>query len=654
MNNTSNPAMMAPDFTTPFEHIALAFSGGGFRAASFSLGVLAYLDHVHFNDHTQDGKDTKLLHKVRYLSSASGGTIATSVYALYNAEGKPFGAYYKKLLEALQNDTLLDNTLRILSTSKEWEARPVKTRNLINSFAMAYDKYLFDGKTVDAIRWQEGRTVHTHLEEVCFNTTEFFRGLLFRQQVKLKPDPKPDKGFLYGNFVVNLKHETAASLKLADLLASSSCFPAGFEPIVFPDDFTHGGKGNDKQMAARLLADLSVQLQEGSIEELYRLYGAEETEKILAKATRPINQDTFRDAKLSKDFKMGMMDGGITDNQGLESMMRADERRQNGWTSFNPFDLMLVNDVGSHFMEPYAVPKARKKSFFNLLTLNKVYIISILLFLIGAGALIYGFARHGTRVYIAAGGMLTALTFAFFVITQWLRRKIKSTDNTGADFNLRKTFSHSIVHKLIHFLNSTPLRVFAQMLSTRMSSMLILNNDVFLKRIRQLLYSNFYDTPQWTNRGKANHVYDLAYSNDLNRARQGGRAKGPVPSMPVQKVAESAFRMGTTLWFGPDDVQKLFKAACLVATGQFTTCYNLLEYIYRLRENPVYATLDDDYKQRISVITQQLEADYAKFREDPFFLYNQLGRDSGVSNFRAVSHTDIPFPANFMGIKNDK
>src|ERR1700743_3675644 len=47
-----NTHTATPPFTMPFEHIALAFSGGGFRAASFSLGVLAYLDRVKFDDHT--------------------------------------------------------------------------------------------------------------------------------------------------------------------------------------------------------------------------------------------------------------------------------------------------------------------------------------------------------------------------------------------------------------------------------------------------------------------------------------------------------------------------------------------------------------------------------------------------------------------------
>src|SRR3954463_15330173 len=84
---------------TPFGNIALAFSGGGFRAASFSLGVLSYFDKVVFDE-------ASLLQHVTYISSASGGTIANAMYAVNSAEGKDFGEFYKKLFENVQGERL--------------------------------------------------------------------------------------------------------------------------------------------------------------------------------------------------------------------------------------------------------------------------------------------------------------------------------------------------------------------------------------------------------------------------------------------------------------------------------------------------------------------------------------------------------------------
>lgn len=52
------------------ENIALAFSGGGFRAACFSLGTLSYLDHLRY-------KDKPVLEDVKYISSTSGEVLPT-------------------------------------------------------------------------------------------------------------------------------------------------------------------------------------------------------------------------------------------------------------------------------------------------------------------------------------------------------------------------------------------------------------------------------------------------------------------------------------------------------------------------------------------------------------------------------------------------
>src|ERR1700733_9980552 len=78
----------------PFENIALAFSGGGFRAASFGMGVISYLYKVEFNSDDDPLKGNVLLNQVTYMSSASGGTIPTTLYSLYNAQGKTFKDFY--------------------------------------------------------------------------------------------------------------------------------------------------------------------------------------------------------------------------------------------------------------------------------------------------------------------------------------------------------------------------------------------------------------------------------------------------------------------------------------------------------------------------------------------------------------------------------
>lgn len=54
--------------------IGVAISGGGYRATSFGLGTLSYLNHLKFDNQP-------LLKKVVALSTVSGGSITGITYA---------------------------------------------------------------------------------------------------------------------------------------------------------------------------------------------------------------------------------------------------------------------------------------------------------------------------------------------------------------------------------------------------------------------------------------------------------------------------------------------------------------------------------------------------------------------------------------------
>lgn len=64
--NDANP------LTTPLENIALTFSGGGFRAAAFSLGTLSYLHNLKI---VMTGMELSLLDNVSYIASTSGAVL---------------------------------------------------------------------------------------------------------------------------------------------------------------------------------------------------------------------------------------------------------------------------------------------------------------------------------------------------------------------------------------------------------------------------------------------------------------------------------------------------------------------------------------------------------------------------------------------------
>ena len=639
------------ELTTPFENIALGFSGGGFRAASFSLGAISYLHQLTFSDHVH-GAEVPLLSKVKYLSSASGGTIVTLLFSLYNKENKSFDEpgkqleetgfkeFYTKVFHALETDKLLTEVLNTLNDDSKW--KDGKRRNFINAFAKTYDEYLFNGKTIGDLKRADSQ-----LEEICFNTTEFYRGILFRQTVhpKVEVDIQNDQ-FLFGNFVLNLDHEAAQKLKLSDVLAASSCFPGGFEPIVFPNDFLYPGIGYS---AEDLVRHLNIHLQTGGMDELKFLFGELTEEELNANRKILLADKPDRSKLVFKTIpKIGFMDGGITDNLGLDSMMKANQRKA------EPFDLMMTNDVGTTFMDPYKVVD-ESTGFMGQFTIMQYLVLAGITLLTGIALLVAGSCTWPLWcIYatIIAGTLLTTVSVFVLGTLLYLYLGVHGLLGASSGLNLEKNFPASIIDKLLHNFSKTRINVILLMIKSRVTSLLILNTDVFLKRVRQLLYEEFFDSGKWKHRVKGNRVYDLAMSNKIHR----GSASKLEPDADVQKVAEIAFNMATTLWFDKKDCEETHSQACLIACGQFTTCYNLLLYIERLKapDSGVYNNLNPDYKSRLDQLEKTLLENYKKFNSDPFYLYNALGEKYLGKEFKPLKAEDIPFPKNFKGLSNQE
>ena len=286
------------------------------------------------------------------------------------------------------------------------------------------------------------------------------------------------------------------------------------------------------------------------------------------------------------------------------------------------------------------MPAAPKKGGISLSTLNLVVIAC---FIAAVAITAAGVCIH-SPVLTIIGSILIPLPLLFMITVLWIRKKIFNVTESGTPSGLLKSFTERIVLLLVKYFTKTPLPVLKQMLLARADSVLLLNLSVFLKRIRQLLYNTFYGSPEWKNRGKGNHIYDLSFSNDLNRNRNPEPGPYP-PSKDMQIVAQVAFNMGTTLWFDKTDNLQEHDEACIIACGQFTTCYNLLEYIEKLMKDPT--AYDATYQNRLLQLKQQLFADYTHFKADPFFMYNDAGRDYKIENFKPLNIKDIPFPTNW-------
>ena len=85
---------------TPLAKIALCCSGGGYRAASFHLGTMSYLNRLQYQ-----GKP--MLENVKMLSTVSGGTITGIVYSLQKQQGKSFQDIFDFIMARLRTLDLI-------------------------------------------------------------------------------------------------------------------------------------------------------------------------------------------------------------------------------------------------------------------------------------------------------------------------------------------------------------------------------------------------------------------------------------------------------------------------------------------------------------------------------------------------------------------
>lgn len=555
----------------PFEKIALSLSGGGYRAASFHLGTMAYLHHLKY-------KEKPLLENVKMLSTVSGGTITGAVYALMISQGKSFPEIYQFLIKSLENVDLLKEGLSLMQTGSAWDK--YKRKNLINAFAILYNNYLTGGKTMKDLKIKD-----THLDAVVFNSTEFNHGLNFRFRTK-------GSGQFGNNFFI-IPQLAGEEVKLADAIAASSCFTGGFEPIRWPQDFFHDKSDN--------LMKVSTNME-------------------------PI----------------GLMDGGIYDNQGIDSILLYKDGKKKAY-----FDLIIVSDVASPYMDPFTFMKEEEKKEWLKSTPEKIFQkikkiihwIVFLVVLITICSLTISILRKfdnniwtGFFLGMSLFG-ISIITLYFFLqhkyhsIKKWLVTQITNYKESG--FYLEK-LSHLEIEKF-------SLRRISILIGDRVNSLLTLLSNVFLKVIRRhhynVLYENeLYEFRRITTLIKELTRYDFLNNNKVETAKPTAKNKKQTTSVlkgkyeevvgqKIESLVEETSSFGTTLWFTEADQAKELMIK-LVASGEVTMCYNMVEYLESLIYTPEngFEKLNDETQKAIKDLYTQTVKDWKEFKENPFAL----------------------------------
>ncbi|UII78587.1 patatin-like phospholipase family protein [Flagellimonas sp. CMM7] len=569
----------------PLDRIAICMSGGGYRSAIFQLGILSYLNSVEYGENP-------LLKHVKAISTVSGGTITGVVYSAMLAKGLNFEKVYNTLLTWLSKKDLVHEGLEKVSKDGIWN-HTYKRKNLINAFAEIYDESLTNGMCLGDL---DGIWKKSHLEYVCFNATEFKKGLRFRFQIA-----KGARQNYVGAYELNLRKEVYHEIRLSDIIASSSAFSGGFEPIAMPSDFF----GPDSE-----------------------------------------HKSYFESHSGYQGTSIGLMDGGIYDNQGISSI---EDFQDN--TEENQFDLIMICDVSSPYIDAFSFV-SEKTGGVREMTLNQFFkfyrkkarvlyfslwaatLVGLILTLLNLKLFTW---RFGVGISITAIGIIAIILY--HVLRSWVKVKFNNTWNylkqLIPDFFEKRLPSFKLEHFKLKHLEILAL--------DRFNSLKLLLPTIFLKQIRRLHYNRIYEDDAHYYRRMTCLVKELTkidfkkkieedYSRvSKNLSMLNGNDYDKIMGEKLVDHIDEAATFGTTLWFTDSDKLNEILVSLLIS-GQATCCQNLMIYLDKLMYNQGngFEKLDKKTKIRLEAIYKKTKLDWEKFKNDPGFLHNTLYNPKGI------------------------
>lgn len=406
----------------PFGKIALSLSGGGYRAAGFHLGVLDILDRLD------------LLKDVSALSTVSGGTFPGMRYALSQKAGEPFRVFFEKFKSDLLSVDIVE--LALAKLTKGAPAIPSGRWDVITACAQVYDEKFFARQRF-SLFWEDPAI---HLTELIFNSTEFRNAIAFRFQ------KNRDVRARIGNGDVFITATQAKQIRLADIAAASSCFPGGFEPLSFPDDFDWP----DNAAGATALKELQ------------------------AETWAPLP----------------LMDGGVYDNQGMGSLILEDD------SPLDDIGLFIFSDTDPQQDDLYRLPKPRPLGWLRIWHLNVFWWLLLVLGLLTTAVA----ARFVAATWPDVLPLLPlALALCTVAALWWVRTKI-------ANALCRVP---QVRGSIWRFVKKLKVNQFIDMMELRISSLFALASSVFMRRIRRLVYQSVMNDDRFKGKLLPCLIYNL-------------------------------------------------------------------------------------------------------------------------------------------------
>lgn len=241
---------------------ALAFSGGGTRAAAFAYGVL---EELHATKLSVDGSRS-LLNEVDVISSVSGGSVTAAAYGLYG--DRVFDVLEPAFLKRNVQGALALQTLNPI----HWPALWSSTYGRSELAADYYDKKLFHGATFATLQTNGAPFL-------VINGTDITTGTRF--------------DFTQHSF--DLICSDATRYPLASAVAASSAVPGALTPITLKNYAGGCGCALPEWVDAALLQDAGRMSRRAAV------------------------FTSYQSAK-SRPF-IHLVDGGVSDNIGLQPVI---------------------------------------------------------------------------------------------------------------------------------------------------------------------------------------------------------------------------------------------------------------------------------------------------------------------------------------------
>ena len=483
--------------------LTLCLSGGGYRASIYHLGVLTFLNELKLND------GSVMLDHIHSLSCISGGALTGMKYVLSIAYGENRKTTFQKLYKDIVKNNLGDHLLRRFDKdSKEGKA-------LIQSLANIYDEIFFHGdkfeKILNVMDW-------SGVHHFYVDATDFDVGLPFRfQSTVMLTSPKRKEPYgLIGNWRHSIDREDAKELRLADIMASTSCFPLVFEPILYPTEFELG-------------------------------------EKIVNKEKDLLNYP--------------LMDGGLIDNQGVEPAYHvashlSDEGKE--------LDLAIISDAG--ITSSQSADKSWKLWNISPKVLHRNILI------VGLISSIVAIAAWKTELLFVSGCMTTLFLLSLVVafILKNLDSRIREMIKNSTKLEVKKSVVWTKSFRSIGtFIKSRVMSAY------RMTDVIMSGNQ------KRLWFRALHNDPIWKSRILMNSMTVFSSQKTWKETfrKQPTLDKKLRPTTSMLTLSNLASSMKTTLWFDDEDIKKGVPQAIL-ACGRYTTCWNLLVHIDKLKQIP--------------------------------------------------------------------